>query len=161
VDEATNVTDAYNEGDNRVTGKISKVTVEVKSDACRDNPRAPVLRQLCSDRGGSELSATSRLYRALLGLVAPWTVAGVGVDMKGQRVMVRVEAEPGPYPRPESAALTGRYDSKPRRRRHKQGLARGRPEVVGRIGVPEKANAKRHRYLTIVADLEQSRVLYR
>jgi hypothetical protein len=31
---------------------------------------------------------------------------------------------------------------------------------VGRIGVDEKAIAKRHRYLTIVADLAQSRVLY-
>jgi len=30
VDEATNVTDAYKEGDNRFTGKIHKVTVEVR-----------------------------------------------------------------------------------------------------------------------------------
>ena len=30
VDEATPVTDAYKEGDNRFTGKIHKVTVEVK-----------------------------------------------------------------------------------------------------------------------------------
>ena len=30
VDEATNVTDAYKEGDNRFTGKIHEVTVEVK-----------------------------------------------------------------------------------------------------------------------------------
>jgi transposase len=42
----------------------------------------------------------------------------------------------------------------------KRGLARRSPDVVGRIGVDEKAIAKRHRYLTIVADLEQSRVLY-
>jgi transposase len=42
----------------------------------------------------------------------------------------------------------------------KRGLARRSPDVVGRIGVDEKAMAKRHRYLTIVADLEQSRVLY-
>jgi hypothetical protein len=33
-----------------------------------------------------------------------------------------------------------------------RGLARRAPEVVGRIGVDEKAIAKRHRYLTIVAD---------
>jgi hypothetical protein len=26
------------------------------------------------------------LYRALLGLTAPWTVGGVDVDLKGQRV---------------------------------------------------------------------------
>src|SRR3990172_3832714 len=38
----------------------------------------------------------------------------------------------------------------------KRGLARRRPEVVGRIGVDEKAMAKRHRYLTIGAGLEQS-----
>jgi hypothetical protein len=42
----------------------------------------------------------------------------------------------------------------------KRGLARGGAEVGGRIGVDEKAIAKRHRYLTIVADLEHSRVLY-
>jgi transposase len=33
-------------------------------------------------------------------------------------------------------------------------------EVVARLGVDEKAIAKRHRYLTIVADLERPRVLY-
>ena len=58
------------------------------------------------------------LYRALLGLTAPWTVAGVDVDMKGQQVVVRVEVGPGPYPCPECGAPTGRYDSKPRRWRH-------------------------------------------
>ena len=40
----------------------------------------------------------------------------------------------------------------------KRGVARRAPAVVSRIGVDEKAIAKRHRYLTIVADLEQSRV---
>jgi len=177
------------------------------------------------------------LYRALLGVAAPWTVAGVDVDMKGQRVVVRVEAGPGPYPCPECGTPTGRYDSKPRRWRHldtmqcttwieadvprvecgthgvkqlrvpwaepgsqcpalferlaidllrecsitgavgllriswdegwgikaravKRGLARRGHDVVARLGVDEKAIAKRHRYLTIVADLEQSRVLY-
>jgi transposase len=177
------------------------------------------------------------LYRALLGLTAPWTVAGVDVDMKGQRVVVSVEAGPGPYPCPECGTPTGRYDSKRRRWRHldtmqfttwieadvprvecathgvkqlrvpwaepgsqftalferlaidllrecsiagavgllriswdegwgikgravKRRLARRAPEIVGRLGVDEKAIAKRHRYLTIVADLEQSRVLY-
>ena len=30
VDEATNVTDAYKDGDNRFTGKINKVTIDVK-----------------------------------------------------------------------------------------------------------------------------------
>ena len=42
----------------------------------------------------------------------------------------------------------------------KRGLARRGHDVVARLGVDEKAMAKRHRYLTIVADLEQSRVLY-
>jgi transposase len=58
------------------------------------------------------------LYRVLLGLTAPWTVADVDVDMKGQRVVVRVEAGPGPYPCPECGTPTGRYDSKRRRWRH-------------------------------------------
>ena len=47
------------------------------------------------------------LYRALLGLTAPWTVAGVDVDMKGQRVVVRVEAGPGPYPCPSAERRRG------------------------------------------------------
>ena len=177
------------------------------------------------------------LYRALLGLTAPWTVAGVDVDLKGQRVVVRVDAGAGPYPCPECGTAGPRYDSKARRWRHldtmqfttwieadvpritcethgvkqvrvpwaepgsqftalferlaidllrecsitgagrllriswdegwgikaravKRGLARRGQAVVARLGVDEKAIAKRHRYLTIVADLEQSRVLY-
>jgi transposase len=177
------------------------------------------------------------LYRAILGVTAPWTVASVDLDVKGQRVVVRVEAGPGPYPCPECATPTPRYDSKPRRWRHldtmqfttwieadvprvdcpthgvkqlrvpwaepgsqftalferlaidllrecsitgagrllritwdegwgikgravKRGLARRRQEVVAHLGVDEKAIAKRHRYLTLVADLDRSRVLY-
>jgi transposase len=42
----------------------------------------------------------------------------------------------------------------------KRGLARRGQEVVARLGVDEKAIAKRHRYLTIVADLDRPRVLY-
>jgi transposase len=177
------------------------------------------------------------LYRSLLGLRAPWTVADVEVDMKGQRVVVRVEPGPGPYPCPECGRAGPRYDSKPRRWRHldtmqfttwieadvprmecgthgvkqlrvpwaepgsqftalferlaidllrecsitgavrllrisweegwgikqravKRGLARRGAEVVAHLGVDEKAIAKRHRYLTVVADLDRSRVLY-
>jgi transposase len=177
------------------------------------------------------------LYRALLGLTAPWTVTGVEVDMAGQRVVVQVDAGPGPYPCPEGGTSGPRYDSKPRRWRHldtmqfttwiepdvprvdcathgssnsgcraaepgsqftalferlaidllrecsitgavrllriswdegwgikgravTRGLARRGHDVVARLGVDEKAIAKRHRYLTIVADLAQSRVLY-
>ena len=42
------------------------------------------------DRG----HARHRVYRALLGLTAPWTVGSVDVDMTGQRVEVRVDAGP-------------------------------------------------------------------
>jgi len=41
-----------------------------------------------------------------------------------------------------------------------RGLSRRTKEVVTHLGVDEKAIAKRHRYLTVVADLERSRVLY-
>jgi transposase len=41
-----------------------------------------------------------------------------------------------------------------------RGLARRGREVVAHLGVDEKAIAKRHRYLTVVADLDRSRVLY-
>jgi transposase len=41
-----------------------------------------------------------------------------------------------------------------------RGLHRRTQEVVQHLGVDEKAIAKRHRYLTVVADLAQSRVLY-
>jgi len=42
----------------------------------------------------------------------------------------------------------------------KRGLARRGHEVVAHLGVDEKAIAKRHRYLTLVADLDRTRVLY-
>jgi transposase len=41
-----------------------------------------------------------------------------------------------------------------------RGLSRRTRDVVAHLGVDEKAIAKGHRYLTIVADLERSRVLY-
>jgi transposase len=41
-----------------------------------------------------------------------------------------------------------------------RGVARRGQEVVAHLGVDEKAIAKRHRYLTVVADLARSRVLY-
>jgi hypothetical protein len=58
------------------------------------------------------------LYRSLLGLSAPWTVVDVEVDMKGQRVVVRVDPGPGPYPCPKCGTAAPRYDSKPRRWHH-------------------------------------------
>jgi predicted RNA-binding Zn-ribbon protein involved in translation (DUF1610 family) len=58
------------------------------------------------------------LYRAILGLPAPWTVASVDLDVKGQQVVVRVEPGPGPFPCPECGRSVPRYDSKPRRWRH-------------------------------------------
>jgi transposase len=42
----------------------------------------------------------------------------------------------------------------------KRRLSRRGAEVVARLGVDEKTIAKRHRYLTVVADLAQNRVLY-
>jgi len=177
------------------------------------------------------------LYRAILGLRAPWTVTSVDLDVRGQQVVVRVEAGPGPFPCPECETAVPRYDSKPRRWRHldtcqfttwietevprvncpthgvkqiripwaepgsqftalferwaidllrecsvtgaakllritwdeawgvkeravRRGLARREPEAVAHLGVDEKAIAKRHRYLTVVADLDRHRVLY-
>jgi hypothetical protein len=41
------------------------------------------------------------LHRALLGLTAPRHGRGRNVDLKGQRVVVRVDAGPGPYLCPE------------------------------------------------------------
>jgi transposase len=177
------------------------------------------------------------LYRAILGLSAPWTVVRVDLDIKGQQVTVRVDPGPGPFPCPECGTAGLRYDSKPRRWRHldtcqfttwieadvprvdcashgvkqlrvpwaepgsqftalferlaidllrecsvtgagellritwdeawgikaravRRGRARRRPEVVARLGVDEKAIAKRHRYLTVVADLDRKQVLH-
>lgn len=42
----------------------------------------------------------------------------------------------------------------------KRGLARREAEPVPRLGVDEKAFRKRHRYVTIVTDLDRGRVLY-
>jgi transposase len=42
----------------------------------------------------------------------------------------------------------------------RRGLAWRAPAVGARLGVDEQAIAKRHRYLTVVADLEGARVLY-
>lgn len=58
------------------------------------------------------------LYHAILGLRAPWTVVNVELDVKGQQVVVTVDAGPGPYPCPECETLGAGYDRKPRRWRH-------------------------------------------
>lgn len=58
------------------------------------------------------------LYRAILGLPAPWTVTSVDLDVKGQQVVVQVEAGPGPFPCPECGTTWPRYDGRPRRWRH-------------------------------------------
>jgi len=68
--------------------------------------------------GGSEPCATSSCIGRCWGLTAPWTVVGVDVDLKGQQVVVRVDAGAGPYPCPECGTAGPRYDSKPRRWRH-------------------------------------------
>ena len=38
------------------------------------------------------------LYRAILGLTPPWTVANVELDVQGQQVVVQVDPGPGPFP---------------------------------------------------------------
>ena len=58
------------------------------------------------------------LYRALLALTAPWTVASMGVDLPRQRVVVRVDVGAGPHPCPECGQPAPRYDGNPRRWRH-------------------------------------------
>ncbi len=177
------------------------------------------------------------LYRAILGLTPPWTVVRVDLDVKGQQVVVTVDAGAGPFRCPECQQEVAGYDRKPRRWRHldtcqfttwieaeiprvacpthgvkqiripwaephsqftalferlaidllrecsvagaagllritwdeawgikeravTRGLARRGPAGGAHLGVDEKAIAKRHRYLTVVADLDQGRVLY-
>lgn len=177
------------------------------------------------------------LYHAVLGLQSPWSVVNVDLDVKGQQVVVTVEAGPGPYPCPTCQAAVPSYDRKLRRWRHldtcqfttwiqaaiprvscpthgvkqiaapwadpgsqftalferlaidllqecsvtggarllriswdeawgikaravSRGLARRTQDVMPHLGVDEKAVAKRHRYLTVVADLDRQRVLY-
>lgn len=55
------------------------------------------------------------LYQAILGLGAPWRVVRVDLDVAGQRVVVRVDAGPRPFPCPACGAPQPRYDSKPPR----------------------------------------------
>jgi len=41
------------------------------------------------------------LYRAILGVTLPWTVVSVDLDVKGQQVVVKVDAGAGPFRCPE------------------------------------------------------------
>ena len=177
------------------------------------------------------------LYKAILGLTPPWTVATVDLDVKTQQVTITVDAGAGPFPCPECQTSVPGYDKKLRRWRHldtcqfttwivaevpriecpthgvkqirvpwaepgsqftalferfaidvlrqcavqggarllriswdeawgieeravRRGLARRGHDMVAHLGVDEKAIAKRHKYLTVVADLDRSRVLY-
>ena len=95
------------------------------------------------------------LYRALLGLTAPRTVAGVDVDMPGQRVVVRVDAGAGPYPCPECGTPGPRYDSKSRRWRH---LDTMQFTTWIEAEVPRVECATHG--VTIVPDLDRPRLLY-
>src|SRR6266849_10221551 len=70
-----------------------------------------------AERGDGAMRDTE-LYRAILGLTPPWTVASVDLDVKGEQVVVRVEAGPGPFACPECGSGAARYDSRPRRWRH-------------------------------------------
>ena len=178
------------------------------------------------------------LYQHLVGLVEPWTVDRVELDVKRQRVSVWASHPAGPrFPRPKCGTLYSLRDHMERSGRHldscqfqtflpclvprvecpthkgkvvpfpwakpgsqftglferlgidlrrecsvqgaadllriswdeahgiqaravARGLARRAAEVVAHVGVDEKAIAKWHRYLTVVADLDRSRVLY-
>ncbi len=60
--------------------------------------------------------------QAVLGLQAPWTVANVELDVKGQPVTVTVEAGPGPSPGPECREPVPGYDRRRRRWRHLESL---------------------------------------
>ncbi len=55
------------------------------------------------------------LYRAILGLTPPWRVVSVALDVKGQEVVVKVDAGAGPFPCPACQAEVPGYDRKPRR----------------------------------------------
>lgn len=58
------------------------------------------------------------LYRAILGLTPPWTVVSVDLDVKGQQVVIKVDAGSGPFRCPECQMEVAGYDRKPRRWRH-------------------------------------------
>jgi len=55
------------------------------------------------------------LYRTILGLTPPWRVVSVELDVKGQQVVVQVDAGPGPFRCPECQTEVPGCDRKPRR----------------------------------------------
>ncbi len=55
------------------------------------------------------------LYRTILGLTPPRTGVSVDLDVKGQQVVVKVEAGPGPFRCPECQQEVAGYDRKARR----------------------------------------------
>jgi transposase len=58
------------------------------------------------------------LYARILNLQAPWTVADVELDLKGEEVRVRLEAGTADLRCPQCDRVAGRYDSRERRWRH-------------------------------------------
>ena len=60
----------------------------------------------------------TELYRQILGLTPPWTVATVALDLTSQTVTVTVAPGPGPFPCPDCQEPGSGYDAKPRRWRH-------------------------------------------
>ena len=60
----------------------------------------------------------TELYRQILGIASPWTVAGVDVDLNVGEVVVRVEHDGSGLLCPECGKACPRYDGRERRWRH-------------------------------------------
>jgi transposase len=100
----------------------------------------------------------TELYRHLLGIEKPWTVARVALAVSEQRVHVFVEHKAGEeFACPECGKKLGVYDhAEERTCRHLDSCQFA--TMLRRIGVDEKAVAKRHKCLTIVSNLEKGTV---
>lgn len=57
----------------------------------------------------------TELYEMILGFSPPCTVCSVELDVKGQKVVITVEAGPGLFRCPECQQEVPGYDGKPRR----------------------------------------------
>ena len=98
------------------------------------------------------------LHRAILGFTPPWRVVRVGLDVRGQQVVVRAGAGPGPFACPESgttAPLTVVGLGASGTPSLAAGFGRGRPLRFFGVAMTEipfalRSNSRRGRRLTIV-----------